>query len=53
MIEELNAGEVVGDIVDIYPEKAENKRIKFEADKINNLLGTDLSKEAMLEIFKK
>ena len=51
LIEELGAGEVVAGIVDIYPEKKEENTVKFEPEKINKLLGTDLSKEEMLSYF--
>ena len=52
LIEELGAGEVVGGIIDIYPVKKVEKRITFNADKINKLLGTDLPEETMLGYFK-
>ena len=52
LIEELGAGEVVGGIIDIYPEKREGKRIPFEPEKMNRLLGTDISKETMLDYYK-
>ena len=51
LIEELGAGEVVGGIVDVYPAKPEPVRVKFEPDRINALLGTDISPEQMLEYF--
>ena len=53
LIEELGAGEVVGGIIDIYPVKREPSRVKFDAAKINNLLGTDISAEEMKKYFKK
>ncbi len=53
LIEELGAGEVVGGIVDVYHAKKEEKRIPFCPDKINQLLGTQIKEEEMLEIFKK
>lgn len=53
LIEELGAGEVVGGMIDIYPEKREGKRIPFEPEKINRLLGTDIPEAAMLDYFKK
>lgn len=52
LIEELGAGEVVGGMVDVYTTKKEPVRVKFEQDKINALLGTELSGEQMLEYFK-
>jgi phenylalanyl-tRNA synthetase beta chain len=52
LIEELDCGEVVGGIVDVKTELAPLRRIKFEPEKINKLLGTDVSVEEMLRIFK-
>lgn len=51
LIEELGAGEVVGGIVDIYPEKKTEKRIPFEPEKYNSLLGTAIASEEMLGYF--
>ena len=51
LIEELGAGEVVGGAVDVYPVKKEGRRIPFEPEKYNRLLGTDISKEDMLSYF--
>ena len=51
LVEELGAGEVVGGSVDVYPVKAVESRVKFEPERINKLLGTDISREDMLEIF--
>lgn len=51
LIEELGAGEVVGGVVDVYPEKKEGRRIPFEPDKYNRLLGTEISPETMLSYF--
>ena len=48
LIEELGAGEVVGGMVDVYSTKKEPVRVTFEPEKINALLGTDLSREEML-----
>ncbi|KMZ55442.1 phenylalanine--tRNA ligase subunit beta [Dorea sp. D27] len=48
LVEELGAGEVVGGIVDVYGKKKEPVRVPFDADAINSLLGTDISKEEML-----
>ena len=53
LIEELGAGEVVGGIVDVYPQKKAEKRIKFEPDKINKLLGINISAEEMLGYLEK
>lgn len=53
LIEELGAGEVVGGVVDIYPNVKGDKRILFEPEKYNKLLGTDIAKETMLAYFSK
>lgn len=53
LIEELGAGEVVGGMIDVYPQKNVEKRIKFEPDKINKLLGINISAEEMLGYLKK
>ena len=53
LIEELGAGEVVGGIVDVYPTVKEPVHIPFEPERINALLGTDISAEEMLGYFKK
>ncbi len=48
LIEELGAGEVIGGIIDIYPDPVEETRVKFYPDKINDLLGTDIDPETMI-----
>ena len=53
LIEELGAGEVVGGMIDIYPEKREAKRVAFEPERMNRLLGTDITAETMLEYYKR
>lgn len=53
LIEELGAGEVVGGVVDVYPNVKGDKRIPFEPEKYNKLLGTDIAKEIMLAYFSK
>lgn len=52
LIEELGAGEVVDGAVDVYPVKKEEHKILFSSEKVNDLLGTDLSLEEMLSYFK-
>ena len=52
LVEEMGAGEVVGGMVDVYAEKREPSRVTFDAEKINALLGTDLTKEQMLGYLK-
>ncbi len=52
LVEEMGAGEVVGGIVDVYSKKKEPVRVPFDADAVNALLGTDISREEMLSYFK-
>ncbi|OUQ51161.1 phenylalanine--tRNA ligase subunit beta [Lachnoclostridium sp. An118] len=52
LVEELGAGEVVGGMVDVYGKKKEPVRVPFDADEINALLGTDISREDMLSYFR-
>ena len=51
LIEELGCGEVVDGMVDIKMPLKDEVRIPFEPERINALLGTNVSKEEMLEIF--
>lgn len=53
LVEELGAGEVVGGVVDVYPNPVENVTIPFEPDKYNKLLGTDVSTEQMMKYFER
>lgn len=52
LIQELGCGEVVGGMVDVCQPMKDEARIKFEPDRINALLGTEVSREDMLDIFK-
>ena len=52
LIEELGCGEIVSGIVDVHGEMKEKVVLPFEPDRYNKLLGTDVSKEEMLDIFK-
>ena len=53
LIEEMGAGEVVGGMVDVYSKKKEPVRVAFDPDAINELLGTQISKEDMIGYFEK
>ena len=53
LIEELGCGDVVGGMIDVCAVTKEPKRIPFNPEKINKLLGTDISKEDMLKYFAK
>ena len=52
LIVELGAGEVVGSVVDVYENVKQPKRIPFEPEKINKLLGTNIEKQAQLKFLK-
>lgn len=51
LVEEMGAGEVVGGTVDVYGKVKEPVRVPFDADKINAMLGTDISETEMLGYF--
>ena len=53
LMEELGAGEVVGGMVDECWLTREPSRVKFEPDKINGLLGTNLTSAEMLTYLAK
>lgn len=48
LVEILNCGEVVPGMVDLYRAPATPRKVAFEYEKINNHLGTDISKEQMV-----
>ena len=53
LVEELGAGEVVGGVVDIYDAPMEGRRLPFEPDKYNHMLGTSIPAEDMLTYFRR
>lgn len=53
LIEELGCGKVVDGAIDIYPNPVHEKVLPFEPDKMNRLLGTEISAQDMLKIFEK
>lgn len=53
LVEEMECGDVVGGVVDVYPNPVKEKVLPFEPERYNALLGTDISKEDMLAYFKK
>lgn len=53
LVEEMGAGEVVGGMVDVYGKKKEPVRVPFDAQKINDMLGTDIPEAEMLGYFEK
>ena len=53
LVVELGAGEEVPGKVDVYPTKQKINKIKLDVDRINDLLGTNISKEEMISILEK
>lgn len=53
LVEMLGCGEVVGGIADALSVKDEEQKLDFEPDRINALLGTDISKDEMLTYFER
>ncbi|MCR5626455.1 MAG: phenylalanine--tRNA ligase subunit beta [Lachnospiraceae bacterium] len=53
LVEELGCGRVLNGAVDVHDELPEKKRIKFEPERINEYLGTDISADQMLEYFSR
>ena len=52
LIEEFGCGEVVSGIVDVCGELKEKVVLPFEPERYNKLLGTNISEQEMLTIFK-
>ena len=52
LIEELGAGKVVKGIIDVYPRPYQKKTLKFEPERINAFLGTDIPVEEMIRILE-
>lgn len=48
----LGVGEVVEGKIDVYPTKQKTNQIPFDVPKINSLLGTNLSKQEMIDILE-
>lgn len=53
LIQELGCGDVVSGTVDVSVPLKELNRIKFDSERINGLLGTDISEDVMMEIFER
>ena len=53
LAEQIGAGKALDGKIDIYPTKQKINKIKLDVEKINNLLGTKLSKEEMTQILSK
>lgn len=53
LVELLGTGEVVEGKIDVYPTKQKINKIKLDVERINNLLGTNLSKKEIIDILEK
>ena len=53
LVEELGMGEVVGGMIDICQPMKEERKIKFEPERINKVLGISISKQEMLSYFER
>ncbi len=53
LVEMLGCGEVVKGCVDCYPNVREPWTLDYSPEKINKLLGTDISEDDMIKIFEK
>ena len=53
LVEQIGAGEVIEGKIDVYPTKQKINKIPLEVEKINNLLGIQLSKQEMIDILEK
>ena len=49
----IGAGEALDGKIDVYPTKQKINKIKLDIEKINNLLGTNLSKQEIIKILEK
>ena len=53
LVELIGAGEAVEAKIDVYPTKQKTNKIKLDVKRINNLLGTNISKQEMIDILEK
>lgn len=53
LAEQIGAGKAVAEKIDVYPKKEEQKIIPFEPEKVNSLLGMNISREEMENILTK
>ncbi len=51
LISELSGGVVAKGIIDVYPHKVHPRQVPFRLERVNAVLGTDLSSSQVLDIF--
>ncbi len=49
LISDMGGGDVVGGIIDVYPNPKKNTVLPFEPEKMNRFLGTDISRGDMID----
>ncbi len=49
LIEEIGAGEVIKGNIDVYPNVKEESRVTVRPERVNKILGIDISKKEMIE----
>lgn len=52
LVKELDAGDIIGGVIDVYPQPRLPREIPLRPDAINKLLGTDVSVEEMINILE-
>lgn len=53
LVEMLGIGEAVEGVIDVYPTKQKENKILLNVDRINQLLGTNLKREEMVDILQR
>ncbi|MFS8540500.1 MAG: phenylalanine--tRNA ligase subunit beta [Tissierellales bacterium] len=53
LVEEIGAGKVVKGIIDVYPNKREEKTIRLRTERVNGLLGIDLTVDEMVDYLER
>lgn len=51
LVAQVGAGEVVSEVIDIYPKKREPVTMAYDIDYINKFLGTDIAEDEMISYF--
>lgn len=53
LIKDFGAGEVLSDCIDAYEDKAEEKVIKLRPEKVNKLIGFEISPQEMVDLLER
>ncbi len=51
LVAEIGAGEVLSEVIDMYPNKRKEITISYNPEEINKFLGTDISENEMIDYF--